>query len=267
MERPSKSRHDQLIFLLQGSENNPRNHLAGKSRHGQLIFLLAFLLLGGEAFAGVITKLPAGENAIALTFDACETRTPSYFDRSILDYLIRERIPCTLFVSGKFAKRNAADLAELSKLDFMEIENHSMNHLQHMEKLEKEEIEREVTECEDLIESVIGRRTSFFRFPAGNYDEKALRTVEALGYKVVHWTFASGDPDKNITADELAKWVLGKAAKGDILIFHINGRGWHSGEVLPGIVENLKKKGLRFVRLDEFLLPPANLEKKPESQR
>jgi hypothetical protein len=57
--------------------------------------------------AGCITRLPgytsvciahAGDTAsqaVALTFDACETVTQSYFDETILACLLGERIPFT----------------------------------------------------------------------------------------------------------------------------------------------------------------------------
>lgn len=218
------------------------------------IFLMVFslLVLGGDLTGGeVITQLPA--DSVALTFDACETITPSYFDEKILGFLLPEKIPFTLFVSGKFALRNKDKLKELAKLDFVEIENHSLNHRQHMEKLKDEEIIKEVKGGADLIYEITGKKPKFFRFPAGNYDEKTLRLVENQNYKVVHWTFASGDPDKKLTPSKLIKGVLSKTQKGSILIFHINGRGYSTGEALPKIVEGLKKQGYKFVKLEEVL--------------
>ena len=40
---------------------------------------------------------------------------------------------------------------------------------------------------------------------------------------------------------------------GNILIFHINGRGWSTGEALPSIVGQLRRRGYRFTRLDALL--------------
>lgn len=168
-----------------------------------------FLVLWyGHCAAEVVTRLPGESRTIALTFDACETRTPAFFDRKIVDYLLAEGIPFTVFISGKFARRNAEELRMLAGNPNVEIENHSLNHIQHMERLGEKEVVREVVEAERLLATITGRKPFFFRFPAGNYDQRTLDLVEGLGYRVVHWSFASGDPDKGLTPKRLTAWVL-----------------------------------------------------------
>jgi peptidoglycan/xylan/chitin deacetylase (PgdA/CDA1 family) len=229
----------------------------GKKLFVCVVYCLIMLWRDDPAVAGVVTKLPSKEEVVAITFDACETKTPSFFDNDIIDYLVREEIPFTIFVSGKFARRNSEQLTQLSRKSFIEIENHSLRHRQHMEKLSEDNVRKEVVECETIITELTGRKPIFFRFPAGNYDQRTLKIVEALGYQVVHWTFPSGDPDKQTTPERLSRWVLGKVQKGDILIFHINGRGYGTGEALPRIVEQLREKGYRFTRLDAMLSSPT----------
>jgi peptidoglycan/xylan/chitin deacetylase (PgdA/CDA1 family) len=214
-------------------------------------FLLALLTTGARA--EIITKLPTQEKVVALTFDACETRTPSYFDGKILHYLLEQQIPFTLFVSGKFASRNRDELSKLAQLDFVEIENHSLTHSQHLERLNPDGVKKEVLDNERLLLEITQKKTRFFRFPAGNYDPKTLALVESLGYRVVHWSFASGDPDNKLAAGKLTSWVLAKTRPGSILIFHINGRGYQTGTALPAIVKTLQGRGYRFVKLEELL--------------
>jgi len=110
-----------------------------------------------------------------------------------------------------------------------------------------------VTENDALLASITGHHTRFFRFPAGNHSPRAVADVEGLGYKVVHWSFASGDPGKSVTPDALRNWVLFKTKPGSILIFHINGRGWSTGAALPGLVDDLTRRGYRFTTLDKML--------------
>lgn len=221
--------------------------------------MLAFVFLvcdQGDLGAEVVTQLPGTEPVIALTFDACETKTPSFLDETIVSFLVRENIPFTIFASGKFARRNAEALRSLVASGLVAVENHSLSHIQHMERLADDAVVREVIKCERLLTEITGRKPQFFRFPAGNYDQKTLRIVEGLGYRVVHWSFASGDPDKSLGPDRLSRWVLGKARPGNILIFHINGRGYGTGEALPAIVAQLRARGMRFVRLDAVLATP-----------
>jgi peptidoglycan/xylan/chitin deacetylase (PgdA/CDA1 family) len=223
----------------------------------QAFLVLLCLLVSGRAAAEVVTRLPATGQVAALTFDACETSAPSHFDQRILEFLVAKQIPCTIFLSGKFMRRNGEEIKRLARqYPFIEFENHSLTHHQHMERLAPEQVRREVMAADEMIISLTGRKPLFFRFPAGNYDARALAQVESLGYRVVHWTFPSGDPDRKITSQKLASWVLSRTRPGSILIFHINGRGYHTGEALPGIVRELRRQGYRFVRLDEAL-PPA----------
>jgi peptidoglycan/xylan/chitin deacetylase (PgdA/CDA1 family) len=218
-----------------------------------IVVVLLGLGLAPVARAEVIEQLPTHDKVVALTFDACETRTPSFLDTSISDYLVGHKVPFTVFVSGRFAKHNAEALSNLAKLDFVEIENHSLNHDNHMERLDSAAVTREVTENDALLSSITGRHTRYFRFPAGNYGPRSLADVEGLGYKVVHWSFASGDPAKSLTPEALRNWVLFKTKPGNILIFHINGRGWSTGAALPGIIDDLTRRGYRFTTLDQML--------------
>ena len=205
------------------------------------------------ADAEVITRLPTQEKVVALTFDACESITPAFLDHRIVSVLDKEKIPYTIFVSGRFARHQRDDLAALAATGLVELENHSFNHRQHMERLSPERIRREVEETDALIHDITGRHTRMFRFPAGNYDAASLAEVEALGYRVVHWETPSGDPSKSADADALLSWVSSHTHPGSILIFHINGRGWHTAEALPRLIAKLKQKGYRFIRLDEML--------------
>lgn len=215
--------------------------------------LFAILMLINLAGAEVITRLPTKEKVVAITLDACETKTPSYLDWKIINFLIENRIPFTIFVSGKFLIRNRKDLEKIYKTGLVSIQNHSMNHYQHMEKLSRYEIIRELKETEALIYQITGKRSLYFRFPGGNYDSMSLSIVESLGYKVVHWTFPSGDPDRRITPERLHRHVVKNTVPGSILIFHVNGRGYSTGDALPYIVEDLKKQGYRFVKLEDYI--------------
>lgn len=218
-----------------------------------ICFSIYGLVFAINVAAGVITRLPTHDKVLALTFDGCETKTPSYLDESIAQFLVREQIPFTLFASGRFAQRNHQRLSELSALPFVELENHSYNHSLHMERLPIAQQQSEVRDNEVPLAAITASKPRFFRFPGGYHDAAALRTVEGLGYAVVHWSFASGDPDPHLSVERLYQRVIEQTRPGSILIFHINGRGYQTGAALPRIVETLRQRGYRFVRLDELL--------------
>jgi peptidoglycan/xylan/chitin deacetylase (PgdA/CDA1 family) len=218
------------------------------------LVLAAALLCPLPALADhVITRLPGSEKVVALTFDACESLTPAHLDTRLVEALAREGVPYTIFVSGKFARHHQAELKELADSGRVEIENHSFDHPQHMERLPAEKVRQELDDTNALLQSITGKPTRFFRFPAGNYDARTLAQVESLGYKVVHWGTPSGDPSPAIDADRMVRGVLGSTKPGSIHIFHINGRGWHTAEAMPRIIDKLRAQGYRFVRLDEVM--------------
>ncbi len=222
---------------------------------GVVVILMSFSV--ATAQEDIITRLSTHDKVVVLTFDACETKSPAFLDKRIVRFIVEQKIPCSIFVSGKFAERNRAALFDLARHEFIRLENHSWSHFQHMEKLRHDEFERDVLSNGQLLYEITGRRPVFFRFPAGNHDQRTVSAVKALGYRVVHWTFASGDPDKRLTPERLAQWVLSQTREGSILIFHINGRGHHTGEALPQIVKELRRKGYRFAALEEMLSHPS----------
>lgn len=216
-----------------------------------MAFFIA-LLINSIINLQVINDFKTSEKLVALTFDACETKTPSYFDKEIINYAIKERLPINIFLSGKFIERNIEEVKRISKYEFIEIENHSYSHADFT-KLSEKETQEDIIKNEQLIIHATGRKPLYFRFPYGYYNRENLKAVEEIGYKIVHWTFPSGDPDKTITKEMLMENTMKKVRPGAILIFHINGRGWKTKEALPVIVDRLKELGYKFVLLKDIL--------------
>ena len=216
------------------------------------VILLAFAA-GAPARADIITRLPVTDRVIALTFDACEGPKRATLDQPIVDYLEREQVPFTVFLGGRFVRDNAAGVRALASYPGVEFENHSYNHPQDMRRLTDEQVRNEIGRAEVEIRAVTGRKTHLFRFPAGRADERTVTVAQGMGYHVVHWRFPSGDPDPKLTAESILGDTLSRVRPGDILIFHINGRGVHTAEVLTRLVPELRARHYRFVRLDEFI--------------
>jgi peptidoglycan/xylan/chitin deacetylase (PgdA/CDA1 family) len=212
-----------------------------------------FLLLFGGARADVILRLPTNERVVALTFDACEQRRAMKLDTGISDYLVAHRIPFTLFLSGRFVQDNAEAVKALGALPFVELENHSWDHPNRMQRLSDDEVREEILKTDAEIARLTGRGTAFFRFPAITYDARTLADAEGLGFRVVHYRWEAGDPDPHETADKIVRETLEAVRPGDILIHHINGRGWHTAEALPRLIAGLQEKGYRFVLLRDYL--------------
>jgi peptidoglycan/xylan/chitin deacetylase (PgdA/CDA1 family) len=228
-------------------------------RGHSIIALIAGALcaaFGSAAHADIVTRLPTNEKVVALTFDACEAGQPMAFDQGVLDYLLERRLPFTVFASGRFVETNAADIRWLSDYGFIDIENHSWKHPNSMDRFDAPAVVKEVERAQNAISAETGVVPQFFRFPAGNYNTAGLNAVERMGLTVVHWRWASGDPDRHVSADALYHRVMNRVAPGDILIFHINGRGVSTAQALPRIVEALEAEGYRFVLVSDYVGQP-----------
>ena len=202
---------------------------------------------------GVLTRIETRDKIVVLSFDACQAGKRVALDRGITDLLVTRQVPFTIFVGGRFARDNATELRDLARLPFVDLENHSWSHPTDMRLLDDEQVRSEVRRAAAMIESTTGRRTRLFRFPGGNADDRTVAIVHRLGYSVVHWRWAEGDPDPAVNADQLVTQTLARTRPGDILIFHVNGRGWHTAEALPRILDGLAARGYRIVGLREYV--------------
>ena len=67
------------------------------------------------------------------------------------------------------------------------------------------------------------------------------------------WDLPPGDPAKAQSADAIRKGVAAGAKSGSIIVMHANGRGWHTAEALPHVIEELRKRGFEFATVGELL--------------
>jgi peptidoglycan/xylan/chitin deacetylase (PgdA/CDA1 family) len=233
----------------------------------RLILASLILTTGQIACAeipGVMTRMPTHERVIALTFDACQAEKVMHLDQAILDVLERHPVPFTVFASGRFVQSNRPAVAELAHRPGVRVENHSWSHARDMRVMSDGEVESEIGRTDEAIENVTGRRPELVRFPGGNVDERLVRIAQSTGHRVVHWRWAEGDPARAIDASMLISQTLERVRPGDILIFHINGRGWHTAEALPDILNELETRGYRFVDLVGLLGSVAPSESSDE---
>jgi len=56
----------------------------------------------------------------------------------------------------------------------------------------------------------------------------------------------------------MTKHVLAQAQNGSIIIMHVNGRGWHTAQSLPGIIAGLCARGFRLVAVSHLLADSAS---------
>ena len=102
------------------------------------------------------------------------------------------------------------------------------------------------------------------RPPAGAWNRQVLLAAARAHLPVVLWTVVSGDAGGHVPAERMRRLVLAQTERGAIVIFHINGRGPFTKEVLSDIITGLRAKGFRFVTVSQLLsLPDAILVSAP----
>jgi peptidoglycan/xylan/chitin deacetylase (PgdA/CDA1 family) len=227
--------------------------------------LLALLLAGHSATAMAAIAPSTGlaprgafehgartEWKIALTFDACTTRSASPFDPRIPAELDAMQVPATIFVGGGWAREEAPALEALARDPLFEIGNHTFTH-PHLTREPDSRIREELLRTQAEIAALTGRAPTLFRPPFGEYDARVLRIAAALGLTTVEYDLPSGDPDPHVSPEALAAWVLREAHAGSIVVMHLNHPTFPTAEALPTIVAGLRARGFELVTVGELL--------------
>lgn len=198
---------------------------------------------------------------VALTFDMCQDPLyPAGFDAAIVDVLQRYGTAATFFMGGDWMRAHPEETKLLAANPNFEMGNHSWSHPDFTQ-LSEEEIGQEIEMTNEMLFQLTGRHSRLFRYPFGLYNDQALQIVARHGLYSIQWDSVTGDPDPNFDAAAILAEVQRTVRKGSIIIMHGNGRGWHTAEALPQIIEYLKSQGYTLVTVSQLIglepLPPA----------
>lgn len=218
----------------------------------------------GEFVKGVDEDLITKNKIIALTFDACGGKNGNGYDKELIDFLRKEKIHATLFISGKWIDNNLNTFIELSKDTLFEIENHGFNHQPCSVNGEEAygikgtpsvpDAFDEIEANERKIDAITGYRPLFFRSATAYIDEACAKIARQLNVTVISFDVLSSDAIPNIPAETISKNVLKNVKPGAIVIMHFNHPEWNTYESLLKIIPELKKRGYSFSKLNEYPL-------------
>lgn len=213
----------------------------------------------GENVSGVIRSISTNKKIIALTFDACGGEWGSDYDKELLNFLIAEQIPATLFINSRWIDANLEEFLYLSSLDQFQIENHGTEHLPLSitggtawgikGTSSVEDVITEVVTNYEKIKSLTGHTSRYFRAGTAFYDEIAVNIVEQLGMKVVNFDVL-GDAGATFSADQVRDALL-KSNPGSIALLHMNQPEKETAEGIKMAIPLLREKGFTFVTLNE----------------
>ena len=225
------------------------------------LFLLSPLVAAAEGQPVELHQelsLPAGvsDKVVALTLDACG----GGFDADLANFLIEHRIQATIFATRRWIRRNPGALAILkANADLFDIEDHGANHVPAVIGADRsvyglagvadlKHLKREVSGGADAVKAATGTAPHWYRGATGEYDPEALKTIEAMGYKVAGF---SVNADNGATLAK--KHIVGRLKKvrsGDIIIAHLNKPASDTGKGLAEGLQLLLDQGFRFVKLN-----------------
>jgi len=227
------------------------------SKAGLLLYLVIFASSGQAAVVEPSLHLPKTTEPaprVALTLDLCMGDA----DHRILDTLISEKIKATLFVTGRWIKRNAAAIAQIKRHpDLFEIANHGANHIPAIDNQPEiyglktagslKAVCEEVEGGEQALTDAGFLPSTWYRDASAVYSPDAINLIKAMGYRVAGFSL-NADVGASLPAAQVADRIA-KAVDGDVIIAHMNQPNRPSGRgVVAGII-SLKKRGFNFVTL------------------
>jgi peptidoglycan-N-acetylglucosamine deacetylase len=189
---------------------------------------------------------------IALTFDACPRKERPEFSAEIVNYLQRQHIPATFFVSGLWAENCQDGLKQLASVPYFQIGLHGYHHWKSSE-LTEQVIASEIELTRSTLVQLSANPKPFFRPPYGDCPPKLVKVAKELGVLTVMWDVVSGDPNPRNTAEVLERRVSTLTRNGSVVIMHVNNGGIWTAQALPTIVTGLRERGFKFVSVGDLV--------------
>ncbi|MEH7180953.1 polysaccharide deacetylase family sporulation protein PdaB [Neobacillus vireti] len=216
-------------------------------------FTALFLFMGNLSLTPVFSTKDGpkavyrGEKDIALTFNigwGDEKAEP------ILDALKKENVKAaTFFLAGSWAERHPDIVSRIVKEGF-EVGILGYTYEDYTE-LEEANIGKDISKAKDAFNKLSIKDIKLLRAPTGHFDERTLKISERYGYTVVHWSIDSKDWT-NPGVNQIVANVK-KADKGDIVLLHASDSAKQTAKAIPGIIQELRNKGLKLVSVSEMI--------------
>lgn len=198
--------------------------------------------------------------SVALTLDACS----GAIDSDLIAFLIRNRIPVTLFATKKWLAKNPQGMALLKKnLDLFDIEDHGENHIPAVIGPGRKvygipgepdilHLRQEVEEGAHAIEAATGVPPHWYRGATAAYDQQAADEIRRMGYKIAGFS-VNADAGATLKKAQIID-RLHRVQGGDVIIAHMNKPASDTAEGLAVGLLDILRRGLVFVRLDQVEL-------------
>lgn len=193
-----------------------------------------------------VYNVEKNEKVLSISFDAAWGNANTL---EILDILDQYNVKTTFFLCGFWVDRYPELVRELVNRGH-EIGNHSATH-PHMSQLSEAKIREELRIVSQNVEHIIGKPTTLFRPPYGEYNDAVVSVSREEGYECVQWNVDSLDW-KNRGAQDMILQCTKSIQPGDIVLFHNDSK--YILEALPVILKAYAEEGYRVIPVSELLL-------------
>lgn len=187
------------------------------------------------------------KKAAALTFDiSWGTKMPD----KVFSLLKRDHVEATFFVSGPWAKQNAALVKSMAQAGY-EVESHGWAHVNYTG-LSNSGVQENIMKANQVIEEITGKRPTFVRPPNGDFSPRTIAAAKGVGYTTVTWGTDSLDW-MNPGVDTIIRRVVTRIHPGDIVLMHASDTCKQTDLALPTIIKDLRDKGYQLVTMKKLL--------------
>lgn len=219
-------------------------------------------------------RIKDGRKLVALTFDIGEQpHEISGYQGKIFDHLRKHNVKATVFLGGKWMVTHPVRTQQFIADPLFEVANHGWEHrnLRLLNTVNQQRaIMRAQSAYEDQWRALEKRNCKFsadgalahknarpsmnlWRFPFGACRADSLKLAGDAGLLSIQWDLSSSDPWKGQTKTRMTRAVVPRVKPGSIVLFHANGRGWHTSAAIAPIITGLKKRGYEFVTIGDLL--------------
>ena len=195
-----------------------------------------------------IRNIPTDEKILYLTFDTCPTHE---VDFEVVNWLVKNKIPATIFLNIEWYKNNETEDLSFLKSDQFSIGGHGYKHIRPLrQNLEEQTLD--INACVNWILNGIQRKIKWYRSPYGKPNEDTINILNKLGLKFASWAGHVFDktapdlPNPNILSMD---YIKDHTIKGDIWLFHINKEGINTLEILQQAYKWAIDNGYRFEKM------------------
>ncbi|WP_442603966.1 polysaccharide deacetylase family protein [Paenibacillus sp. KN14-4R] len=191
---------------------------------------------------------------VAFTFD--DGPNPQYTPR-LLDLLKLHQVKATFFVLGSQAEQYPELIRRMDQEGHqIGIHNyrHKSNWLMLPSTIRREHLDRSA----DIIESIVGTRPNYYRPPWGLIN--LFDFFRSKQYRIALWSLMGGDWSSLNCQTRMKSTLLGGITDGSVVLLHDSGETMGADkhapyfmlQALDEVLNQLKTRNLKFVRLDEM---------------